>query len=94
VIVQRMTWKVKRGCMEELVALAKSVRESSGWTGRILTDLVGRHDTVVTDHEFGSLAEMDEFWAEWRANADYPAFAEKWFAVTERGGTTDIWNLE
>jgi len=80
--------------MEELVALAKSVRESSGWTGRILTDLVGRHDTVVTDHEFGSLAEMDEFWAEWRANADYPAFAEKWFAVTERGGTTDIWNLE
>lgn len=93
-IVQRTTVKVKRGCMQEAVALCKSFDESGGITCRTYTSRIGRHDTLVVDHEFESLAEMEKVWAEWRANPDYPAFLEKWLALAERGGYTEIWNLE
>ena len=93
-IVQRITWKVKQGCMQELVALAKSFVESAGITCRTYTSRIGRHDTLVGDNEFESLAEMEKFSAEWFARPDTPAFLEKWFALTERGGYTEVWNLE
>ena len=92
-IVQRVTHKVKQGCMEELVALGNSFIESTGRTVRRYTPNVGRFDTLVGDHEFEGLAEMEKFWAEWHARPDTPAFMEKWFALTETGGTTEIWNL-
>ena len=92
-IVQRITFKVKRGCMQELVALAKSFDESAGITARTYTSRIGRHDTLVGEQEFESLAEMEKFWEEWSARPDTPAFMEKWLALTERGGTTEIWDL-
>ena len=92
-IVQRMTHKVKRGCMQELLALGNCFIESTGSTVRRYTPRVGRHDTLVGDHEFESLAEMERFWAERSARPDTPALMEKLFALTERGGTTEIWDL-
>ena len=92
-IVDRITWKVKRGCMQEAVALCKSFAESAGPTTRIYTANVGPHDTLVADHEFESLAERESFLKEWSARPDTPAFMEKWRALTERGGTHEIWNL-
>ena len=94
-IVQRRTWKIKQGCMQELVALGNSFIETTGSTVRLYTPRMGlgRHDTLVADHEFESLAEMESFWKEWLARPDAPAFQEKWDALTERGGSGEIWNL-
>jgi len=94
-IVERRTWNVKRGCMQELVALGNSFIETTGSTVRLYTPTVGlgRQDTLVADHEFESLAEMESFWKEWFARPDTPAFLRKWEALTERGGTSEIWNL-
>jgi len=93
-IVERQTWNVKRGCRQELVAFCKSFAESAGLTTRIYTDNVAPHGTLVLENEFESLAEMESFWKEWFARAVTPADIEKWFALTERGGYTEIWDLE
>lgn len=92
-IVQRITWKVKRGCMQELVALNNSFSETTGRTVRGYTSRIGPQETVVGEHEFESLAEMEKSWAEWNARPDTPAFTEKWLALMETGGTTEIWDL-
>ena len=92
-IVERMTVKVKKGCMQEAVALCKSFDESAGITCRTYTSRIGPDDTLVRDHEFESLAEMERFWKEWSAKPDSVGLREKGRAVTERGGTTEIWDL-
>jgi len=79
--------------MQEAVALSKSFAESTGITVRHYTPNVGPRDTLVLDDEFESLAEMESFWKEWFAKPDSPAFLEKWLALMETGGTTEIWNL-
>jgi len=79
--------------MQEAAALCKSFAESAGSTVRIYSDNVGPHDTLVVDMEFEGLAERGKFWPEWVAKPDSAAFMEKWRAVTERGGTCEIWNL-
>ncbi len=92
-IVHRSRFSVKRGCMHELVALIKSYAESAGRTVRIYTDNVGPHDTLGCEEEFESLAEREKLLAKWTATPDWPPFVEKFLPLTDRGGTTEIWNL-
>jgi len=93
-IVERSTVKVKQGCMEELVALAKSEGEKEGWSCRIYSPNKAPRDTLVVEWEFESLAESEKYWAEWWAKPETAALMEKWYALTERGGNEEIWNLE
>ena len=93
-IVDRRMWTVKHGCMQEAVAFLKSFLEGSGLTLRVYTSRVGPDDTVVAETEHESLAEMESFYKEWFGRPDIPALAEKWNAVTEAGGTREIWDLE
>jgi len=92
-ILERFVWKVKQGCMQEAVALSKSFAESAGTTCRIYTSNIGPHSTLVIDQEFETLAQRGKFWVEWDARPETPALWEKWLAVTETGGYTEIWNL-
>ncbi|TEU17258.1 MAG: hypothetical protein E3J25_02210 [Anaerolineales bacterium] len=93
-IVQRSTFKVKQGCMEELVALNKSEREKEGLSCRIYSPNKAPHGTLVIEWEFESLAESEKYWAGWWAKPETAAFVEEWYALTESGGSTEIWNLE
>jgi hypothetical protein len=50
-------------------------------------------DTLITEIEFESLAELAEFWNGFWSDPDTPEFMGKWNQLVERGGETDIWNL-
>lgn len=95
-IVERSTCTVKHrpGAMEELAALVKSECEKEGLSSRVYTPQKAPHDTLVIEWEFESLAESEKYWAEWWAKPETAAFVEKWYALTESGGSTEIWNLE
>jgi len=92
-IVERTTHKVKQGCMQELVAFLKGFTESGGLTVRIYTDNIGPRFTVASEEEFESLAEREKLRAQRRASPDWSAFAEKYYALAETGGTIEIWDL-
>jgi hypothetical protein len=50
-------------------------------------------DGLAIEWEFESLEEHEEYWADWSARPETPAFAEKLYELTERGGAAEIWDL-
>jgi len=94
-IVSRMTFVSKRGCMDDLVALMKADDERSDIPiTRIYTPSIAPFDFVAAEWEFESLADYEKFWTGWFARPETADFMEKWYKLTENGGTSEIWNLE
>jgi len=95
-IVNRRTFVVKRGCEEDLVALFRAERERLNIpiTFRVYTPIIAPFDFVAAEWEFGSLEDYDKFWTDWSARPETAEFMEKWYKLTENGGTNEIWNLE
>lgn len=95
-IVNRSTFVAKRGCMEDLVALMKAEQErlNVSITFRVYTPSIAPSDFVAAEWEFGSLEDYEKFWTDWFARPETAEFMEKWYKLTETGGTNEIWNLE
>jgi hypothetical protein len=95
-IVNRRTFLVKQGCMDDLVALMKAEAEriNIAVPFRIYTPYIAPFDFVAAEWEFGSLADYNKFWTEWFARPETAEFMEKWNKLTERGGTNEIWDLQ
>ena len=95
-LVNRRTSYVKNGRMEEAVALLMAaIAQFTGYTrtSRIYTSEIGTFDVVAVEWEYANLEEYERRWAEWAATPEAATFLEKWYAVTERGGTNEIWHL-
>ena len=92
-LVNRRTFVVKRGCMEELVALLVADREQTGIAYRLYTPDIGPFDVIAIEVEFENLEAYEKGWAEWFARPENAAFMEKWYALTESGGNNEIWTL-
>ena len=92
-IVNRRTFVVKRGCMEEAVALLVADRERIGGKHRIYVSNIGPFDTIAIELEGENLEEYEKGWAEWGATPEAATFLEKWHDLTESGGTNEIWTL-
>ena len=95
-LINRMTFNVKRGHRDEVAALLKAATEQSGYTRafRIYTPETGSFEIVAVEWEYESLEEYGRFWAEWNATPEAAAFlGEKWYALTEGGYTNELWWL-
>jgi hypothetical protein len=94
-IVNRRTFAMKRGCMEEVVALVKADWERNSWphARRLYTPNIAPFGVMVVELEFENLAEYEKSWAEWFASPEGVAFMEKWVTLTRSSGTNEIWNL-
>lgn len=98
-IVDRRTFNVKRGCLEELLTLVKAeqerIRQQYSYTHalRNYTPLVAPFGTLVIEGEWESLADYEKFWNEWPASPEGSAFMKKWSEMLEHGGTHEIWEL-
>jgi hypothetical protein len=94
-LVNRRTFLVRRGCFDEAVAMmvAEVQRVGIPHACRLYVPEIGPFSTVVLEVEFESLAEYEEFWAEYFASAEGVAFNEKWGEVTESAGTNEVWEL-
>ena len=96
-IVQRMTYVVKRGCMPEIVAMLKALRESldsDHHIRRIYTPNIAPIDILAVEWEYESLEDYEKAWADWLDNPRRAEFMEKWWELTESGGTNELWDLE
>jgi len=95
-IVNRRTFVVKRGCMQDLVAMVKAEQERLNVANafRLYTPNIAPFDSVAAEWEFESLQEYDKFWADWRAGPETAEFMKKWYELTESGGVNEIWDLE
>ncbi len=91
-ILERFVWKVKWGCQERLIAFLKEEGERQGWSSRLYTPVAGPWPTVVTHTEFKSLDQREEYYAEWRARPDTPAFTEKMGELVE-SSFCELWHV-
>jgi hypothetical protein len=92
-LVNRRTFIVKRGAYDALLALLQEAVRESGGNGRILVPEIAPFDQLVVEAEFESLAAYEQFWSNWGDQPTTPAFMERWFTLTESGGTNEIWRL-
>lgn len=92
-IVNRRAFNVKKGCMEELVALLVAERERLDSDYRIYAPGISPFDVVVLELEFESLEEYETAWAEWSASPESDEFMEKFNGLTLPGGTNEVWTL-
>jgi hypothetical protein len=79
--------------MKEAVALQVAERERTGIASRIYISSIGPFDILAVELEGENLEEYEKGWAEYFASPEAAQFLEKWYKVTETGGTNEIWNL-
>ena len=92
-IVNRLTYTVKLGRMQELLDFVNADRKKHGYNYRMYQSNIGTFDQVAFELEFEDLAAFDKFWSEWIALPETAAFMEKFNEMTLPGGTNEIWNL-
>jgi hypothetical protein len=95
-IVNRRTFIVKTGHMDQLLALVKAAKEqfsTSAHAWRTYAPQIGPFDVVAIEWEYESLEEYEKDWAEWGATPESAAFMDKWNQLTESGGSNEIWRL-
>jgi hypothetical protein len=94
-IVNRSTFNIKRGRMEEAKALLK---EALQWwpadTGAVrhYASHFGTLNQLAMEGEFQSLADCDRAWTEWGAKMP-PDWARRWNDAAETGGSNEIWTI-
>jgi hypothetical protein len=96
-IVNRRTFDVKPGRMQEAVELvrkAQAALREDGLTGAIRSYVsrIGTLGQLSTEGEYESLTEYGKVWARFSARPTTPAFMEKWYEVV-KGGTNEIWTI-
>lgn len=92
-IVQRLTFRARRGRLNEAAELARAERERTGGTHRIYLGYLGPRSDLAVEFEFEGLGEMEAFWSEWSATPESAAFMEKWDELLESYGTNEIWTV-
>jgi hypothetical protein len=91
-IVNRRTFVAKRGCLQEAAELLKHEVDKLGIgaSGRIYVPEIAPFDAIATEIEFESWEAYHKFWTEWSPGE---AFWTQWYALTENGGTNEVWRL-
>jgi hypothetical protein len=95
-IVDRRVYHVKPGCEEALVNLLKeAIEDNTTYTRsyRIYTPKISTYDVVVVEWEFENLQEMEAVWDAWVASPASAKLYEKFYELTKRGGSGEVWKL-
>jgi hypothetical protein len=92
----RLILKVKPGCMDKALEMAKKVKEfAPDYTGRIYTPAgFAPWETIVFEDTYESVAERDAYWEKYYDNPEFIAWWDEWNnEVAESGNSIEIWNL-
>ena len=94
-IVQRITYNVKPGRMQEAVALAaeQKVRYAGAVPVRVYGPGLSPLDALAVEFEFENIAALDALWSRMGADPVWMAFMEQWNALMAGGGTNNTWTL-
>ena len=93
-VVNRRTFITKRGRTQEAAQFLKKTMAlvRSPRPPRVYISEIGPFDTIAVEIEGESIADYEPLTAEWVAKTT-PELWEKWFSLTENGGTNEIWTL-
>jgi hypothetical protein len=94
-IVERWTFQIKPGGVDEAVALLLDAREQSPdkESIHILQSRFGATNRVLWARTYDNLAQHEQAWTEW-AKQDNQAFLEKWSALRDGESQREIWELK
>ena len=96
-LVNRITHIVKRGCMEEALALLKAEGDRytrpRNYNHRLYRPHIGHSDVLAFEIEFESMEDHKKFWDEYSARSETTEVTEKYNKLVEPGTTTEIWTL-
>lgn len=92
-LVNRRTFIVRRGAYDALLTLLQEAVREGGGNARILVPEVAPFDQLVVEAEFENLAAYEQFWTDWASQPTTAAFMERWYTLTESGGTNEIWRV-
>ena len=94
-IIQRMTIRVKPGCMKEWIEVLKT--STSKAPNPEFSRLYVSHadpELLVHDLEFESLADKDKFWEEWTGRPEDEAIRKASLELVDEWVSTEYWTLE
>lgn len=96
-IVQRLEFQVKVGCMEKALELVKRAiaipLPVHPTNTRVYTANIGRMNILAEEIEFSSLADLERFFKEWFAAPGVPELLEEWHkVVADTGNVSEVWN--
>jgi hypothetical protein len=91
-IVNRRTFVAKRGRLHEAVELLKQEADKLGMgdSSRMYVPEIAPFDLLAIEMEFEDWEGYHAFWAEWSPG---DAFWTQWYALTENGGTNEVWRV-
>ena len=93
-IAQRITWHVKIGQVDEMVALLRPyLQDADGSLKRVYTPNLSPYDVVVGEFEYESLAALESDWNEWNASDEAADFMPKFLALREGSSNSEVWTL-
>ena len=94
-IINRRTFPVKLGKMDEVVAVLTTGGDVVPNTPpfRILVPSVGTFDRVTLELEFESLAHYETWWDAWGESPDSDEVMERFHACVDPGGVNEIWEI-
>jgi hypothetical protein len=94
-IVNRRTFSVKQGKIEELVSVLIDGGDVLSDTPnyRILVSSIGAFDRVSLELEFESLAQYESWWDAWNASPNSEAVMERFLPCVDPGGVNEIWEI-
>jgi hypothetical protein len=93
VIVNRRTFIVKKGKMDELVALLVNSQPESNYRSRIYSSMFGPFDTVAVEIEAKDMDEYNRKFAEASSDPGWAEFVVKFDELTIPGGSNEMWVL-
>jgi len=98
-LINRRTFNVRPGCMEEIIQLVKDIGRDVGSLPsgaretRLSTALFGPFDVLVTEVEFENMEQYQQYWNEAFSHPAATKFFETWDKLIAGGGTNEIWEV-
>ena len=94
-IINRRTFSVKVGKMDEIVAVLSSGGDivSDRPAGRILVSSIGTFDRVSLELEFESLAHYETWWQTWNESSASEDVMQRFNACIDPCGVNEIWEV-
>lgn len=97
-LINRRSYPVKKGCVEQALALLRDAGQSfahpQGRPRRLYAANIGAIDMVAFEIEFATLAEYEAYWNAVAAEPWIGNFFAQWNTITEAGGMNEIWSAE
>ncbi|MCE7986297.1 MAG: hypothetical protein DYG89_34420 [Caldilinea sp. CFX5] len=97
-IVNRRSFPVKAGCMDQALALLRDAGQKyphpQGRPRRLYASNLGELSVVAFEIEYANLAEYEAYWNAIAAQPWIGDFFAQWDTIIESGAKNEIWAVE